>query len=1238
MMASLETDLLIKYEYLLANHKWNNIYDLAVGICVDLYTLIPEIIENKDQYPSLFPLVDTIKSSIDFNVVIDDLINFENILSLYFKRVISSKLSLDELRFYAGYFIVISHVNDDGSFQLDKDWEEIFSSSWGVPLINQANISIETLRTDESILTDNLSDSLSPLTTTDENSFSVKTKKSGLGVKLLTRKEVTYTPVTLQEKELERFWNSLVETNEFDFNYIWRNKISNQQYEELKRKIKDCSIGQRKLFPEHFPHILVIYIAEWYKREYNGNDLENPLKALGIDKSPKAIWENCKLHEDLLYTKTNNLYLESLYVLGGLPIAYLISKQFSKAFKEISQQISQDGLTISSNQDLKDFVFCNNYVVKKSLASDNGSLRLYFDELINGRYPFAEEDCDKEPFRTFIKNLTEWKAIRKKFSYEWIVEGNLESDKLRRKFRVNLNPELNGSRHRSMSYERLARWKIASDIQSFRLYLCFNDDEYPRCNIENEDYITFYNTYDGYFVAKLSSNHYIFSSIPDYPIYRARLVAAWNSSYVEIDSIDVEPYLQLYETGIYSVLSTKKRTGKTYALLPSSTPLKEIEYTNFTLKYFGNDKNGYKLLEICDSLTICDNTFKCPILYKQEGCIKVLITKYDDTIKYTDSEKLFHYYYDDKGKFQSELVPLIFNKSDFHVVKFERDYEKIEIPLDELTFAFKQNEDTEYRCWTDEDYPKQGIVVVRIEGIHFKTDLRVYIIPCRQIAFRRNLSTRELQINAAVSVYKMPDYFNISRLSEESISYTDVLDDKCSDAVNEVFLGNERDYLKVPIFKSFNRLDVFQNDILIMTFMDNQLPSTLRLPFLLKDYFRIRYITSGGVEELSLKDIHVSYLDFKFEDNENSMYNEFEYSSSFVRIVFYLCKINSINNSFVFYIGKDNQQNYRFYHWNMKIEDQPILIESIEQENLLYLKLSKKQKKTGLIFQSLENGITPIYYYAPKVKGAWPAQGHDMKLAIKCIEIAIKHAIPFRIFSPIYEVLKGNDKRLINVALDYLSMSETLENFQYIGLYRMSKELYFSWLFLNRTYWLDPSFNKEEDGLCGDKEKKIRRDTWFPKAEHLFSVCHDELSLDNLKSFNDFVDVYWQNPNRSNSHNLKLAPAAKGKLWLGIDSEGVNFFKKGDSIEQMAIRFMRPVLVNNSSKTYSKKVIKKGKAIKEQEKTKGFTLKEQVKGNAEGGRCLKDITKFIGMLEKDPKAYIHIETFLRSHLYVKTKQ
>ena len=38
----------------------------------------------------------------------------------------------------------------------------------------------------------------------------------------------------------------------------------------------------------------------------------------------------------LLYKKKNNMYLFSMYVLGGLPIRYLTNKRFKDIFKEIS--------------------------------------------------------------------------------------------------------------------------------------------------------------------------------------------------------------------------------------------------------------------------------------------------------------------------------------------------------------------------------------------------------------------------------------------------------------------------------------------------------------------------------------------------------------------------------------------------------------------------------------------------------------------------------------------------------------------------------------------------------------------------------------------------------------------------------------------------------------------------------------------------------------------------------------
>lgn len=222
---------------------------------------------------------------------------------------------------------------------------------------------------------------------------------------------------------------------------------------------------------------------------------------------------------------------------------------------------------------------------RKPHALNGEAVHMYFDYLLRGDYPFAQEDYDVEPFRTFISQMEEWKPMRKKFQLEWVVEGNLNVTQFRRYLRLYVTPEYNGERNKSVSYGRISRWGITTETKSFNLYLLFNDDDVDSID-EDAEHLTFYNTYDGYFTGRMSKNYYSFHDIPDGNIYKVSLCVKVSHIFKEIFSFDVNDYLQLFETGRYSILSDRKSDMPSYLLLPYDITIVKPAGEEYPKRYF----------------------------------------------------------------------------------------------------------------------------------------------------------------------------------------------------------------------------------------------------------------------------------------------------------------------------------------------------------------------------------------------------------------------------------------------------------------------------------------------------------------------------------------------------------------------------------------------------------------------------------------------------------------------------
>ncbi len=223
------------------------------------------------------------------------------------------------------------------------------------------------------------------------------------------------------KRDIIRLYDNLVCTRGGDnvvdnFEYIWEWKISEQEYneiietllkEECKKYINKLIFDNRKIL-----FIVVAYIAERFKREWNANNREeNALKQLGLDannivrkiakeffaNSPKRIFR----HEN---ERGTTEWLESLRMEGGLPIKRIISQntnlsEFAEklwhdpgsAIEYLKNRIINQTLKYSYNQKLSVYKFVN-------------TLKDSIDNLSN---VFHEDDLNSELIVEFSRILQE---------------------------------------------------------------------------------------------------------------------------------------------------------------------------------------------------------------------------------------------------------------------------------------------------------------------------------------------------------------------------------------------------------------------------------------------------------------------------------------------------------------------------------------------------------------------------------------------------------------------------------------------------------------------------------------------------------------------------------------------------------------------------------------------------------------------------------------------------------------
>ena len=308
----------------------------------------------------------------------------------------------------------------------------------------------------------------------------------------------------------------------------------------------------------------------------------------------------------------------------------------------------------------------------------------------------------------------------------------------------------------------------------------------------------------------------------------------------------------------------------------------------------------------------------------------------------------------------------------------------------------------------------------------------------------------------------------------------------------------------------------------------------------------------------------------------------------------------------------------------MNLEDEPIQLQFTVQKNILLLCLDDLQMASGIIFQSLEENLLPITYFEPIVKGNWPKLTDNSNLlSLKCVELAIKHRIPFRVFEPVYYLLQDTDSRLVDLAVDYLRKPsyENNDDFKYEGLYRLSQELYFSWLFLNRRTWIEMSirlfdrllYTKEVNTFTPELKAELKSKLLY-SVIRLFNYCPNDIGYENQCSLKSFTDMCWNvlsaktesSPNQNIGKTKEKSDKRYSLVnlgnpqWTGYTNEGYEFMSYGEKIAQNALRFMAPVPVSRNNK--SKVVVK------------GFTVNEYQPIYKNDVRTERDLKQIMGFL------------------------
>lgn len=518
--------------------------------------------------------------------------------------------------------------------------------------------------------------------------------------------------------------------------YVWALRLTEEEYRQLELYVQKVPSTINK----EYAVLAIAYIAEWYKREYDGN-VSNPLEGISADSLWKA---SCFNAETYVYrgTKTQR-HLESIFMLGGLPMRFILQRNDRKLLKALCRLYKGDKATLEDDDNVgkgQAAAFqasINNqasiYAFMKTLLL-NDAIAVYADEDLRNKSSLANQ------FISAVKAAYD-EVMHDKFRVEWIVEFDVASQFMRRMFRIHLRPEEIGGLHQYLRFDRANTWHIPNLMNQRQLHIsvCFKKGkDMVGDDLTRRTLITFENSgqEDTGFEATGSVPWAILRSIPteDFDGIDIIVTDDKDKQYI-IQHIKCEArYMQIWvmEGEINRWSSTRNNQHETAVVF---TDYYTLTGTEVTTKPFYDKTHGISLpwnfAFITDHVILHHDGSANITLWNRDGYLQFAPRLYTNVLQY-NAGKVRYLYNEDPEVFlepeTEEWYPALFCKDDIKVYHFKtRDainavpdkanIQKIEFKVyDALNNAL-------YEEWTDDCQPPYGRIKLRLT---IKDDEKVY--------------------------------------------------------------------------------------------------------------------------------------------------------------------------------------------------------------------------------------------------------------------------------------------------------------------------------------------------------------------------------------------------------------------------------------------------------------------------------------------------------------------------------
>lgn len=899
--------------------------------------------------------------------------------------------------------------------------------------------------------------------------------------------------------------------------YVWKLRLSLAEFYDLESATGDSISSHaghhEHLLTEDFAVVVVIYLAEWYKRFYCGADTMDENKVLSLNTEElKRLYELAGIDaKTFVYNasknpdKTSYRWHESLQVLGGLAVqAELKRDKHDNLLPKLCKLFHGEDIDLDDLRDRNRAVAFQESIARQHSLYEYLKCILEKDEHGRRNLPFAPSDLKDESTRIpeLVSKIEQADVLAKKhkFDFEWIIQYAASTHSMVRQLKVKLKPEvIGGGKKQYIGYDRLRseEWGMEhpENVGRIRMYLRFkNGGQYVQKEEKGEEPLFKYDNTGQEATGFLSVNkedEAIYLRVPTTRFDKVEIVMHYDQTAHVVQQMEVADYMQVYEvskSGGRRFTSRRNAQAPTVLIFSTVHRLTE-EFQDIPLSYahfrqgetFGED---YCWCPIMDKVILRLNTGEELPFFNRNGLYQVVTKKYLKTIKYMDNVFVLYKYIDtdeDDDVMQEDRLTVLFGRQALSVLHFPSGMAKDGVPAGDYTTEWYNTKERRYVNWDEDHEPKQGKLRLRVtvKGLVFTP--KVYYVPFfptdpEQQPIWRDFETMRI-CTALEGVEDIQDDFS-----------KDIGDDMPD--TRQLEIGTASEKILVDVYRPILIRELSQKkscDVESKVISYHDVNEDIEIPLINCQQFSVRDFSANGVKEYQVTQKGTVYYNFPTFNHPGidgtSFLLEEKVSALTPELPLDYLKI---------YTTKALDHAEELYAWNYKSE--PVRVDS-----------SFQIKEEGIVFQSLKDNDSPRHYAMPRAnkgKGGWGGKKNVLVVdALYCFEKVAEHKAYFFLFNPLIKVIAARTQ-IKDIWLPLLKKREYNLTQADIGhLYLFALQFHFDWMLLPRDLW---QAQIEEAAESEDEKEKI-----IQALADFF--CQTPKATDERErvSLRDFVKRYW---------------------------------------------------------------------------------------------------------------------------------